>query len=229
MKPTQGADPLLASDLLLLVLNEQTGHFPRESSMDAMVSVALLVDLAARGRLEFFGDDHRVFVTDDSPTGSPVLDDVLTMLRQAEGDRPTAAISLIAKGRFDQVVQGLVDSGALVEHETRALGALRRRSWRHSGRGPISSLRNNLDDVLVQGAKPTVRTALLISVMVQLKLLTKAMGGHGGKRVAARADEVMQEASSAIVPPGVLGGSDETWMFPSWDPSGAVFGLGNPF
>ena len=228
MKPTQGADPALASDLLLLVLNEQTGRFPRMSSMDAIVSVALFVDLAARGRLEFFGDDHRVFVTDASPTGSPVLDDVLTMLQQAEGDRPTAAIRLIAKGRFDQVVQGLVDSGALVEHETRALGAFRRRTWRHSGRGPISSLRKNLDDVLVQGAKPTVRTALLISVMVQLKLLTEAMPGHGGKRVAARAEEIMQEASGTNFPPGALGESDETWIFPTSDTERAFY-LGNLF
>jgi hypothetical protein len=190
---------LLADDLLLLILDERTGRFPNKLPLNGVVSVALLLELASMGRLDVFGDEHRIFVEDAAPTGQPVLDAILAKLKQDEGALPRNALAMFAKGCFEQAVRRLIDGGLLREEQSsRMFGLVRgKTTWWHTSQERISLLRNELDDVLVTNREPDVRMATLISMLVVLTLLDRVLHAADSEQVTSRAERIAEDAGVA--------------------------------
>jgi hypothetical protein len=201
---------LLADSLLLVILDGMTGRFPKRLPLNGVVSVGLLLELLITGRLEVFSHEHRIFVADASETGHPALDQVLTTLRDDEGCLPREALNLFAEGCFDQAVRRLTGSGLLrKERKPRFFGLSHTTTWWHTGYERISELREELDDVLIKDREPDAWTSALISVLVVLGLLDRAVSRDYRERVRPRAEQIAEETwVASTITHAILNNSD---------------------
>lgn len=189
---------LLADDLLLLILDERTGRFPDRLPLNGVAAVALLLEIASMGRLDVFGEDHRIFVEDASPTGHPILDGVLATIGEDEGALPKNVLAKYAVGSFERAVARLTGRGLLREETSpRMFGLLRRTTWRHADRDRITMLRAELDEVLVRDRRPDARTATLVAMLVVLGQLDRVLGSDGHEHATARAEQIAEDAWDA--------------------------------
>ncbi|ANS80161.1 hypothetical protein SGUI_2765 [Serinicoccus hydrothermalis] len=153
---------LLADELILLLLDDRTGHWlVRRPAVRASVRVALVVELLARRQLAL--DDGGVLVQGLSGTtgGDRVLEQVA---QQVVGQRP-AELKRPRRGEVEELLAGLRDSGVL------------RRTWlnrnRHLPRDthPEAGVRARLREALGVDRRPDRHTALLVALVFELGLL----------------------------------------------------------
>ncbi|WP_114907748.1 GPP34 family phosphoprotein [Ornithinimicrobium murale] len=196
---------LLAEELLLLSLDEETGRcvLPRDAVADAVAS-ALIFELTLRSTLKQSGTklrrDSMVTSRDELLAATAERSDGLEV---AEANR-----ALVGAGTLDVLVDRLVATGALASPDVWAPGP-------HWPTGPRADgpARARLEEVLVRGAEPTEREAVLVSLLVQLDLTPRVLPHADHAAVHARATEVAGSARPlrnrrATTTPGSLG-----WQF----------------
>ena len=162
--------PALAEDLLLLLLDDNSGKPQADStSMDYALAGAVLAELAMAGRIEvvegggFFGGS-KVEVANAAPTGDDISDAALRLVadRSRRGEK---LVPKLSKGLRKEVLGRLEQRGVLRRESTRVLGVFPQERWPAEDASAEQALRQRLHDVLVVGTAPDERTVVLVALL----------------------------------------------------------------
>ena len=127
------AQPLtLTQELILMLLNEETGYFHQVPGWDLNCAVigAVLAELSLRSRIDT--DEESLFLVDETETGNPVLDPVLKEIAAEPVQRNTQywieRLAPRAESIIDLVLDRLVELKVL-EHHDGGFYTLARTAW----------------------------------------------------------------------------------------------------
>ncbi|MFC4066932.1 GOLPH3/VPS74 family protein [Actinoplanes subglobosus] len=135
----------LLDDLVLLAYDDEGGTWTIGDYLDYGVAAAALLELTRAGRLGFAAGT--LTVTDGTPTGDPVLDDVLGRIAAEPGRRaPSAWIPVLSRGARQPILDRMVAAGMLGEERSRVLGVFSRTHYPAIGATPAlrAGLRHRL-------------------------------------------------------------------------------------
>ena len=180
---------LIAEDLLLLLLDNETGKITASGYLDPLLGGALLADLAAQGLVEVRKPDRRWTSSKVHPVATTrrPADQMLVEAMAMVTEKPRSAHSLVSrlsKNRKDQVLDRLVKRGLVRREEHLVLGLFSRPRWPAADATQELQLRQELRSVLVDGAEPSPRVAAIVG---GLHAIGKAHKIIADDRVAARA------------------------------------------
>ena len=193
---------LLAEDLLLLLLDDETGRIAAAQALQPALGGALLTELALAERVRVgekagFWTAAKVEVT-GTPVGEPMLDHALEVV--AQKPRPAQdVVNRLGKGAKEQLLERLCDRGVLQRREDRVLGIFPRTTWPAADSTHEAEVRRQLDGVLLQGLTPDGRTAALIALLSAVDQVHKVVRADGvpHRQVKARAKEIADGAWAA--------------------------------
>lgn len=172
---------LLAEDLLLLLTEDDTGKLAASGTeVDVALGGALLVELTLMQRVDVAGSDERVregrlVVRDPDPTGDGLLDEALTIVRQREGKKPQSVVGRLGKRARVRLYERLVEGGVLRAEDDRILGIVPTHRWPSKDAVHESTVRAGLLTALREGATEDARTGALISLLLALNAVHKAV------------------------------------------------------
>jgi hypothetical protein len=186
---------LIAEDLLLLLLDDETGKTPGMiASVDTGLAGAVLVELALLELVDVADEGEsvrrgRLVLRPGNPPAHPVLANALEILRDKEGKKPKDVLSTVAKGLKDRLAGGLIEAGVLRREEHRTLGLfpttrLPAQDSRHE-----ASVRVRLAEVL-DGAQPDQHSAALLALLYSLDAVTKVLDVPDRRAAKKRAKEL---------------------------------------
>ena len=161
---------LLAEDLLLLLLDDESGTTAVDTaSLDLVLAGAVIVELVQLGRVQLPSaaaplGEGALLVRDGCPTGDSVLDQGLTRVREHPG-QASAALPLVAQQVRSQLLDRLVARGILRLEQGHGLDVSPSRSWPAVEVDHEAGLRKRLRDVLVAGRAPLPREVALIALL----------------------------------------------------------------
>ena len=187
---------LIAEDLLLLLLDDQTGRMTHTSYLRLGVGGALLVELALTEAVQIAPKTSwlarpKVTATSVLSPDDPVLAGALATVRE----KPRTAQDLVTrlgKDQRDVLLGRLADRGLVRREEGQVLGLFPRTAWPSRDSSAETELRRRLADVLVRGTTPEARTGALIGILFALGIAHRVVDDEGtGKRaVRQRAKQV---------------------------------------
>ena len=188
-------EPLIAEDLLLLLLDDEKGRVPASMWVDVGTPLAAAA-LAELGMHEAVELEPGSFLSSARlrATGRSEADPTLARVLAVVAEKPRAVSSVVErskKGLRDDVAQRLVQAGVLRREEDRVLGLFPRTSWPAVDVQREAGVRERLRQVLVGGAEPDPRTAVLAGVLGALERVPQTLGLHG-----AEAKEAKQRAKA---------------------------------
>ena len=174
---------LIAEDLLLLLLDDDSGKLTGTTYLDTGIGGAVLVELALGGWVEVVKGSGMwaramVFSPDTRPPTDPLLAEALELVRSRERTAQDL-VPRLGKKRRDMLLDRLRERGILEERDDRLLGLIPRRRWPMVDSTHEAAVRRDLGDVLIRGARPEERTAALIAVLSALDLAHKVVDGEG--------------------------------------------------
>jgi Golgi phosphoprotein 3 (GPP34) len=172
---------LLAEDLLLLLTDDDTGKLATDSTeVDVALGGALLVELTLTHRVDVAGPDERVregrlVVRDPNPTGDGLLDQALAIVGQKEGKKAQSVVERLGKRVRVRLYERLAEGGVLRAEEGRVLGIFPTHRWPAEDAAHETSVRAELVAALRDGATTEARTGALISLLLALNAVHKAV------------------------------------------------------
>ncbi len=172
---------LIAEDLLLLLTDDDTGKLATSGTqVDVALGGALLIELTLAERVEITGPEDRgrqgrLVVKDPSPTGDSMLDEALATVARKEGRKPQNVVSALGKRARIRLYERLVERGLLGADERRILGIFPSRRWLSRDAGHKTAVRAGLAAALRQGTTTDARTGALVSLLLALKAVHKAV------------------------------------------------------
>ncbi|MFF7942994.1 GPP34 family phosphoprotein [Nocardia gamkensis] len=185
---------LLTGDLMLLLLDELTGHSLTDSTRTPRVLAgAVLLDLIDAGAIRLTGPGDAAkpgrIVVSANRSADPILGDALARIDVAGPMKARAAIEKLSKGLQPKVLHRLADEGLVrVEHH-RVLGVFPRTAW------VPSEYREELRDRLTppfahpdRAVEP--RAAALISLLSAADAAPKVFPDRDRREVRQRAKEI---------------------------------------
>lgn len=182
---------LVAHDLLLLLLDDETGKITwHVHEPDKALAGALLIDLAARELVSVAGEGAavkkgRLVVRAGAAPEEPVLRRALDVVAERAGRKPDAVLAPLAKGLRDQLADDLVAAGVLRREEHRSLGLFRTTRLPAADDSYENALRAELAAVLAGTRRPDGRTGPLIALLYGMDAVTKLVT-VADKRTAKR-------------------------------------------
>lgn len=182
-------DLLIVEDVMLLLLDDESGSPAGAGTLHYSLGGALLVDLVLADRIEV--GRKGVTVVDGPPMGDPLLDDALAKV--AEKRRGVhALLFVLGQGLTERVVERLAERG-LVRRETRkVLRLFRTTTWPAEDARHETELRGQLRRVLVDGEQPDARAAAIISLLNAINVLYIVLDDLPWRTVAKRASEIQK-------------------------------------
>ena len=194
---------LIAEDLLLLLLDDDSGKLTGTAYPQTALGGALLIELALTGAVEV---EEKVKVwrsTKVHPVaGRAPEDPVLRAGYDTVGAKTRGAQELVerlGKGVQDQLAGRLVERGVLQRVDGRTLGVFPRKRWPIIDPTRKQEVRRNLIAALVQGVEPDERTAALVALLSSIDKAHKMVDHEGlpSKVVRKRAKEIAEGAWAA--------------------------------
>ncbi len=189
---------LIAEDLLLLLLDDESGKLTQTSYLDIAIGGALLTELAIKGAVEVGERGSRwsrakVRAVEEADLADPVLRDARGVVGEKERTAE-ALVNKLGKGRRGALLARLQERGLVTEREDRVLGVLPRKRWPAADGAREAEVRARLGDVLVRGLTPTPREAALVSLLRALGIAHKVVDREGvsAREVKRRAQEVAE-------------------------------------
>jgi hypothetical protein len=187
---------LIAENLLLLLLDDDSGKLTGTTYLDTGIGGAVLVELALAGCVEVHKGSGMWARAKVVPTNAPRPSDPLLVesldLVSAKERTAQDLVGRLGKKRRDVLLDRLRQRGIVEEREDRVLGLIPRRRWPTVDSTHEAGARREVEDVLLHGARPEERTAALIAVLSALDLAHKVIDlqGLSGREVKKRAKEV---------------------------------------
>jgi hypothetical protein len=187
---------LIAEDLLLLLLDDESGKLRYATYLDAAIGGALLMDLTLGGMVEVHEDGRRWTSAKVRPTATESPDDevlaqALTIVAQKERTAQDLVRRLGSKRR-DVLLARLAEQGEVSVRAESVLGVFTRTRWPVAAARREPELRRRLGDVLVRGGQPEERTGALVSLLLALGIVHRVIDREGltAKEIKNRAKEV---------------------------------------
>ncbi len=182
----------LAEEIMLLSLDDESGAAKQRQAAAWAVAGGLLLDLVLAGRVAVAG--KRVAVADATPTGEPLLDERLALLKAWIGDRDGRRVTdWLTKDQSKAVaptVERLCARGVVVEEKRKAMGLFPVRRYPEADGTVERELRDRLSTVVLHAGEPDARTAGLIALIHGAGLHEAAFPGRRRKDLAARMEQV---------------------------------------
>jgi hypothetical protein len=189
-------DMLLAEDLLLLLLDDDSGKLTGTSHLDAGIGGALLVELALDGFVEVRKGAGmlaraKVVATDVPAPADPVLAESLALVRAKERTAQDL-VTRLGNKRRDVLLDRVRQRGVLCEQEDRVLGLIPRRRWPTVDATHEQAVRRELSNLLIRGDRAEPRTVALVAVLSALDVVPKVIDVEGlsGRNVRKRAKHI---------------------------------------
>jgi len=189
---------LIAEDLVLLLLDDESGKFTNASYLDTGIGGALLVELALAETVEVVKESGMWARAKVRPTGlsappDPVLAEALSVVAEKERGAQDL-VGRLGRRRREQLLDRLRERGIVEPREDRVLGLIPRRRWPTVDSTHEAGVRRELGDVLLRGVTPAERTAALISVLSALDIAHKVVDRERApaRDVRKRAKEVAE-------------------------------------
>ncbi len=223
---------LLAEDVLLLLTDDATGKAIVDSTtLDLALAGAVLLELAAQGRVEVAGPGEpvkagRLVIRDPNATGDPVLDAALGSIAASQPRKPDSMLGQLKKGLVDELRRRLAARGILRFEEGRILGIFPTNRWPAADSSHENLVRRALHDVLVTGRTATGTEAGLVAILLavdkvhvvvgetgltrrDLKARAKAVaaGGFASEAVRKAIEAVNAAVTASIMAAAVAGGA----------------------
>ena len=188
---------LIAEDLVLLLLDDDTGELRGSSQIQVALGGAVLSELAIAGRVEV--EDKRGFWQTAKvrpllgPPDHPLLAEAHATISEKERSAQDL-VNRLGKGLKDRITGELVARGVLREEKDRVLGLFPRTRWPAVDSSHEQEVRRDVDAALLQGQPPEPRTGALISLLHAVDQAHKVIphegmsNGEVKKRAKAIAD-----------------------------------------
>jgi len=173
---------VIAEDLLLLLLEDDSGKLTNTTYVDMGIGGALLVELALAGSVEVVKGSGMWARSKVIPTGPAPSDPVLVEALGTVSEQERTAQDLVArlgKKRRDPLLERLESKGILERREDKALGLFPRTRWPAVESSHEADVRRQLGDALVRGVQPGERIAALIALLSALGLAHKVVDREG--------------------------------------------------
>jgi hypothetical protein len=193
---------LVAEDLLLLLLDDESGKVAGSATAGLALGGAVLAELALLGAVAVEERTSRFRSPKVRVTGPVPEDRVLADALDVVAEKERTAQDLVSRlGKHLVTTLGdrMADRGVLERRETRMLGMLPRTRWPAVDLTHEAEVRRALTSVLVQGTTPDARTGALIAVLAAVDRAHKVVDHDGMSRraVKKRAKEVTEGAWAA--------------------------------
>jgi hypothetical protein len=193
---------LIAEDLLLLLLDDDSGKVTGSDTAEVALGGAVLAELATLGAVTVDEQTGRFRSPKVRVTGPAPEDRVLADCLDVVGEKERTAQDLVArlgKGLVKTLGDRLADRGLVERQESRVLGMLPRTRWPAVDTSHEREVRQALTSVLVQGTTPNARTGALVAVLAATDRVHKTVDHEGLSRreVKTRAKEVAEGAWAA--------------------------------
>ncbi|MFF5701303.1 GPP34 family phosphoprotein [Streptomyces sp. NPDC012794] len=184
----------LAEEVVLLSLDDESGSTQQRQSAGWAVAGGLLLELVLEGKVSVTG--KRLELTDDTPTGEPLLDSrtelIGTWLRQRAKHGVSEWLTKDQPKAVPAAVARLCERGVVAEEKRKVLGVFPVRRYPEADGTVERELRDRLRAVVLDGAEPDTRTAGLIALIHSTKLHGLAFPDGPRKPVAARMAEIAE-------------------------------------
>lgn len=188
---------LLAEDLLLLLLDDESGSVHASSQVQVALGGAVLAELALLETVaigEKAGLLHKAKV---QVVGGPPHDPVLLAAYEQVAEKERSAqdqVNRLGKGLKDQLIARLVAAGIVEERRDRVLGLFPRTRWPEVDSRREEEVRRALSDVLLRGVDPKPRTAALIALLSAIDQVHRVLehDGVSNGEVKTRAKSVAE-------------------------------------
>lgn len=178
MPTTPTPAPLLAADLLALLLDPDSGK-PRTDAtrLDLALAGALLLELSVDERIGVTGDGRRarLVVVDGRPTQDELLDDAVRVVGE-RNRRPDHVVPRLGKGLRGPLLSRLESEGRVRRERRRVLGLFPADRWYPIQNAHDRDLARRLHDVLVVGTTPDTRTTALIALLASIDAAWRVVG-----------------------------------------------------
>jgi Golgi phosphoprotein 3 (GPP34) len=188
---------LIAEDLLLLLLDDQSGK-PHTSHLDLALGGAVLVDLALVGLVEVASHGSLLGSTKlrrapGAMAGDRILAGALGAV--AENKPAQRLVVKVGKGLLEPLAERQLRRGVLDRREEKVLGLVTRTRWPSRDPSRKEAIRRALVVILVQGGRPDARSAALIGLLLAVNRLHRTVShpDASARRVKKRAKEVAEE------------------------------------
>ena len=188
-------EPLIAEDVLLLLLDEQSGRVRDGEHLDVVLGGAVLAELALTGAVTVPDRDwffrSRVAVTEGSFTDDEILQAALELVER-QTKTASELVKALGKANRPAIHARLVERGLVTLREERILGVIPRTRFPAADRSQVHVLRGQLQAALLHGQQPTPRTAATIGVLSAIDALPHVIDRHGRSKnaIRQRAEEI---------------------------------------
>jgi hypothetical protein len=174
---------LIAEDLLLLLLDDESGKLTNASYLDTAVGGALLLELALTGTVEVVKGSGmwaraRVVATDSQPPTDETLAAALATVSE-KGRTAQDLVDRLGKRRRAELLARLEERGILRREEDKVLGLFPRTRWPAVDSSHEHDVRRQLGDAVVRGATPTERTAGLVALLSAMGVAHRVLDREG--------------------------------------------------
>lgn len=181
---------LIAEDVLLLLLDDESGSVVGTSYTATVLGGAVLIELAMSGAVDVEEKSSvwRAAKVRANPHVVPA-DDVLRRAAEVVGQKERSAQDLVdrlGKGLKDQLADRLVQRGILERRQDRVLGVFPRTRWPSVDSTHEEAVRRELTRTLVQGADPDPRTAAIVALLSAIDRAHKVVDREGLSRSEVR-------------------------------------------
>ncbi|MFG1783509.1 GPP34 family phosphoprotein [Rhodococcus oryzae] len=187
---------LLAEDLLLLLLDDESGKpLIDGTALPRALAGAVLLELALGGLVRPAGEGEevkkgRLVLSEDAPPEDPILAGAVARIRESKPLKPERAIEKIDQRLREALLQRIVDRGWVRESKGRLLGIFPTTVWPAVDESHERAVRDELRAALVDGAAPTERTAALISLLSAVDAAAKVVTDGDRRAIKKRAKEI---------------------------------------
>ena len=194
---------LIAEDLLLLLLDDETGRTPSGLDVTTVLGGALLIELALAGAVEVeqrtsFWNAAKVSAVPGASLGDQLLTDALALT----GEKRRTAQDLVGrlgKGLRDRLTERLERAGILQRRDTKILKLFPSTTWPAADRTHEQTLQRDLVSALVAGNEPDARTGAIIALLVAVDRAHKTVPHDGlpAREVKKRAKAIAEGSWAA--------------------------------
>ena len=173
MTKTEETPICIAEELILLMLNEQSGYLEMVPGWDfsCVMAGTIIADLALIGRID--ADLESLYVIDPTPTGDDLLDPTLKEIAEAQETSDTQFWIERNTSRCDEIISGTLDrlvNRGILDYESGDFWRLSRDVSR-SGSYPTSDntirqeAKARILDIILNDTVPDPRDAILVALM----------------------------------------------------------------
>ncbi len=183
-----------AEEILLLSHDETRERFLDVSELliNTALAGAVLMDLAMRDRIDT--DLERLSVIDRTPTGEPLLDDVLADLADGSGGPSTADWLETLRHRgpelYGAALDRLVERGILRVENSRVLWAFETRRYPIVDAHEQQEVKLRIGELLRSDEIPDPRDIMIIALADSCGLLERVFPAHELRRARPRIEQI---------------------------------------